>query len=580
MVENDKLLRAIRLVDNIKIEIYQQGNKRKYGLIWKPVNGEYNSDLETPIRTNKFNIIDNDDDIIDNAIDLYIKKYSKDNFQKSQRSYYKIVQDPFKDSFNSRIYGSIQSPYYLNNGCILTIEWVGSIPTDNGYLDNQNITSNDDDHGRKIQSKVINSITGERDTPIINEKRVVIRPPKDSIDKDKILIWSENLKLEYDGVGFKPNHVYYSKVNDIDIIKEVVSRFIDGVKKVNGLSEYKLSLCNPDTESCSIIPYKSPITSDNVNTTTQESTSKDIPIAATQSNTKVKFNIEGLFDSNKIIEVKAKTDIPLFIVWAGDIPKPIESSDDFEDLDEYDENTFIGAEETEIEIESPSSIPEVSSGLNSISDASNISSFELGDNYRPGTLVNLPRKYSHTIQQGYNILNSKWIGDLITSAKSHIGHPTYDIAGTDNGNLGCASAVSMIFYRAFGVNMKTGKPVKEKPTDIGSFGTKSTSEAGSWFENSSLYMKINWRYAQPGDIINTSRNFTTNKAGHIGVVIDVRDGDGSWAIISNSSKGFSGGGGGAIKQNYSIKKWEGVASRNPSKTFAFRYIGPKSSNNI
>jgi len=80
--------------------------------------------------------------------------------------------------------------------------------------------------------------------------------------------------------------------------------------------------------------------------------------------------------------------------------------------------------------------------------------------------------------------------------------------------------------------------------------------------------------------MNTSRNFSTNQAGHIGIVIDVKDNDGSWAIVSNSSKGFEGGGGGAIKQNYSVKKWKSVYNRNPSKTFAYRYIGPSLVNNV
>jgi hypothetical protein len=75
--------------------------------------------------------------------------------------------------------------------------------------------------------------------------------------------------------------------------------------------------------------------------------------------------------------------------------------------------------------------------------------------------------------------------------------------------------------------------------------------------------------------MNTARNFSTNKAGHIGVVVDVKDKNGSWAIISNSSKGFAGGGGGAVKQNYSVKAWQSVTDRNPSETFAFRYIGPR-----
>jgi hypothetical protein len=278
--------------------------------------------------------------------------------------------------------------------------------------------------------------------------------------------------------------------------------------------------------------------------------------------------IDGIADK---LQVKAKENIPAFTIWTGDIPKTkeIDVFDDSQEIDdEYLESVFAGEEEN-----APKYISEVSRSADSISDTSSVSEYIPDPNAKPGTIVALPRNYSHTSEQGYNLLNSQWIGDLISSAKSHIGHPTYDIEGTEKGNLGCASAVSMIFYRAFGVHMETGKPVKAKPTDIGSFGTKGTAVAASWFKNMNLYQKIPWKDAQPGDIINTARK--EPKAGHIGVVIDVKDKDGSWAIISNSSKGFAGGGGGAVKQNYSIKKWQSVTDRNPEGTFAFRYIGPR-----
>ena len=202
------------------------------------------------------------------------------------------------------------------------------------------------------------------------------------------------------------------------------------------------------------------------------------------------------------------------------------------------------------------------------------------DEFKPGTGLNkfiLPKNFSNTKKQGFNLLNSQWIGNLITSAKSHVGTPTYDIPGTDKGSLGCAAGVSIIFYRAFGVSMINGKSVKNDPISIGSFGSLSTIELNNAFKNNpSLYQKRrNWREAKPGDIINTSRG---RKAGHIGIVIDEKHKNGTWVVVSNSSIGFAGGGGGAIKRNYSIKAWEEVAKRNPSETFAYYYIGPVSPN--
>lgn len=302
-------------------------------------------------------------------------------------------------------------------------------------------------------------------------------------------------------------------------------------------------------------------------------------ITATESNL-IKLNI--LFPTE--FEVEARKDCPDFRIFVGDIPTELlpgegfQFQDDFNELEEldpeYQESPFSGEEE------SPSQIPEVTEEQSKKEEKSTQSEFtEAPVSTTPGQVVKLPETYSHTSNQGFNLLNSQWIGDLVASAKSHIKHPTYDIDGTEKGNLGCASAVSMMFYRAFGVHMKTGKEVKSVPKSIGDFGSKGTSELGGWFEAApSLYKKIPWESAQPGDIMNTARNFSTNKAGHIGVVIDVKDSDGSWAIVSNSSKGFAGGGGGAIKQNYSVKKWKSVTSRNPSKTFAFRYIGPSLAN--
>lgn len=308
----------------------------------------------------------------------------------------------------------------------------------------------------------------------------------------------------------------------------------------------------------------------------------------------IKFvpTIKGIIDG---FQITAKTDLPNFTIYVGDPEKwPVRenieeevaagNAEDFEDVDgvedvlddEYSEEGF------KVEEESPSNIPEYKQPVDYVSDGDNMN--PNSDNVSsvwtpsgsPGTVVVMPGNYSHNKTQGYNILNSQWIGDLIISAKSHIKHPTWDIPGTEGGNLGCASAVSMIFYRAFGVHMKTGKALKsDKPSDISSFGSKGTSELAGWFSGNSLYKQISWKDAQPGDIMNTARNFSTNKAGHIGIVIDEKHKNGSWCIISNSSKGFAGGGGGAIMKNYSVKAWQEVTNRNPSGTFAYRYVGPK-----
>lgn len=591
---------------------------------------------------------------------------------------YKVIQDPYSDEpITKRVYGDGKSPYYLNNGCSISIEWRGQKPNPDftlGTFSNPDdaeryyrkstndvrngpdrylrdsvenpviITSSVDDasdtsklptsswvvegpfsiKSSQVQGATV-SVTNYRDKSSVSNKVVTVNMPTGFTENEGkgYLVWT-NHGLQYNTKAL-PNGTAYSRTllidtqgnvvepgsttstsglravdavtqgdiityfgsgtKDANIVSEVIEKFKGMVVEKHGISrtDYDLKLCEPDSEACKLIDYKSPL--EGPNNTPLQAALNDTPPGSSQSNTKIKLNIQGLFDSgdgttpgstSSVFEIKAKTDMPMFTVWTGEIPKT-EEIDVFEDLeeldDEYSESVYSGSEETMAELESPSALEEVSSGASFVSDPSSTSTYTPDPNAKPGTVVTLPKDYSHTSEQGYNILNSQWIGDLIASAKSHIGQPTYDIAGTDKGNLGCASAVSMMFYRAFGVHMKDGKAVKAKPTDIGSFGTKGTGEAAGWFQNTSLYQKIPWKDAQPGDIMNTARR--EPKAGHIGVVIDVKAKDGSWAIVSNSSKGFAGGGGGAVKQNYSVKAWQSVTDRNPEGTFAFRYIGPK-----
>jgi hypothetical protein len=370
MVKSDKLIRSIRLVDNIKVEIYQQGNKRKYGLIWKPVNGNnYDINIEPPLRTDTLNIADSDDTIIEAAVNLYINKYAKSNLQQSQLSYYKIVQDPFIETLGSRNYGSDKSPYFLNNGCSLIIEWIGSIPNPSfelgtystpqdaynyniskgihRWLKDQSITSTDDDGGKKIKSKwvvptgMFNAsnvpVTDYRDEAYITGKKVIINFPTNIKENGKYLIWSKKNTLEYDNVG-ELNTNYFSNLTDSNIISSIITEYKNLVKLVHGIGDYDLKLCSPDTTYCSLIEYKSPIQPPEVKTI------KEVPLGPSSSTVtnKVKLTIDGLPDD---IQVKEMTNLQNFTVWAGPIPKSIELSDDFEDLAEYTESGFSGDEE-------------------------------------------------------------------------------------------------------------------------------------------------------------------------------------------------------------------------------------------
>lgn len=633
---SDQLLKAVRITDDMKLEVYQQGKKRKYGIIYDSGNAYINNRRNNTENTKseKYDVAMSDDDVIDMALKAY-----NGRFGTPDKKFY-ITQNPYKDPAPVRTYGAggTASPYYLNNGCAINIQWIGKMPNPEfnpgtysnlyqagkagkaegkpRYLENATITATSDDASNSdilpksswsvsppITDGLINPVEVSpdyRDTSYVQNKIVTVTLPNGFTENGGkgYLVWTQG-GLQYDSKSIPENTpvqqfsgidksgyggpigrpkdqiTYFSNSNkDSDIIERVISDFTSKVSSLHGIFPYDLKLCAPNNEACSLIPYKSPL--EPSNNTANQAALNDVPPGPTQSAPKIKFTIDGLPD---VVVIKAKVNLPEFTIWTGPIPKSKELTDQFDELEEldpiYTEGAYAGEEEKIAEVESPSKLSEVPTSANSIQDASSVSSYTPDPNAKPGTIVNLPKDYSHTSQQGYNILNSQWIGDLIASAKSHIGHPTYDISGTDNGNLGCASAVSMMFYRAFGVHMKDGKPVKPKPTDVGSFGTKSTSDAAEFFKNASLYQKINWKDAQPGDIINTARNFSNGKAGHIGVVIDIKAKDGSWAIVSNSSKGFAGGGGGAVKQNYSVNGWQTVTNRNPSETFAFRYIGPR-----
>lgn len=149
------------------------------------------------------------------------------------------------------------------------------------------------------------------------------------------------------------------------------------------------------------------------------------------------------------------------------------------------------------------------------------------------------------------------IGDLVKSAWANLNVPTRSIPDTNNGNMGCAAATSIIFYRATGLPIIPGKKIV---LGTGTLWSSLTSRPNEWQKISDW--KTGW---QPGDIILTSRG---NQAGHVGVIVD------GGKIISNSSGGFNGDKKGQIEQNYSsVSSWGSIAKRNPNQTACFRYIG-------
>lgn len=165
--------------------------------------------------------------------------------------------------------------------------------------------------------------------------------------------------------------------------------------------------------------------------------------------------------------------------------------------------------------------------------------------------------------------------DIITAAKASINTFTKFIPDTNNGRLGCAAGVSIIYMRAFGHNADYNISLILRTS---SFYSILQNDKKNWRP------RKNWKDALPGDIINTV-TVKVGFAGHIGVVVDTKINDNkykSWDIVSNAGGGYVGATGkenpklaGSIQSNYSITSWERDVSKRKfvGPTIAYEFIG-------
>ena len=147
--------RIIRLIDNIKLELYE-GNRKKYVQIWDPTgNNTYNegdggpSGIKSPERSKKYQSAEDDNNVIHSAIEgsqiveyyrVVAARSGKRYSQSGKNEYFNYLQDPFSETPPpKRIYGGGglgtpevddvgPTPYYLNNGCKVNIKWTGRVP--------------------------------------------------------------------------------------------------------------------------------------------------------------------------------------------------------------------------------------------------------------------------------------------------------------------------------------------------------------------------------------------------------------------------------------------------------------------
>jgi hypothetical protein len=165
----DQVLKTVRITDNIKVEVLQQGKKRKYALFYdgdtefitSRGRGYEETDKNNNTKSEKYDVAMSDDDVIEMALKAYNSRFGS-----PQKKWY-ITQKVYSDPAPARTYGNGEkSPYYISNGCAINIQWIGKIPNpefnpgtysnlnqaDNAsekdgkprYLENANITSTTD----------------------------------------------------------------------------------------------------------------------------------------------------------------------------------------------------------------------------------------------------------------------------------------------------------------------------------------------------------------------------------------------------------------------------------------------------
>ena len=211
---------------DLKVSIYKSGianNKRKVSVTDKlgnPINGKDPIDFPTNDRYSNYK----DNDFIRDYLDTIVKLDPNKSTQP-----YEIIQDPWNDQYvEPRKYGS--SPYYLNDGSKLVIEWL--------------------DGGTKKFSDKDNANS-------LIEKHVILFPPESS-DLKKYYLEDKNSKFGYaDVVGYNYN-VWSGTVKDVDILKDSINNIKYQIEKAFGtlFTENKLALCNPADKACSLIAFR------------------------------------------------------------------------------------------------------------------------------------------------------------------------------------------------------------------------------------------------------------------------------------------------------------------------------------
>jgi hypothetical protein len=407
----DQVLKTVRITDNIKVEVLQQGKKRKY-VIFYDGNNDYitgrrsgydDTDKNNNTKSEKYDVAMSDDDVIEMALKAY-----NGRFGTPQKKFY-ITQKTYSDPAPARTYGNgDKSPYYLNNGCAVNIQWIGRIPNPEfnpgtysnlsraaaagekdgrpRYLENSTITSTTDNSENKdnfpksswsVSPPITDGLSGinlkevptdYRDTSSLQNKIVTVTLPKGFTENGGkgYLVWTED-GLQYDSKSI-PEDTPFRRTVDIEGVpvdiggskpKNQIVYFDGGKSDQHVLEQVINDFISKITSLHGIFRYDLKLCApDNEACSLIPYKSPleppvkvndlQTPPGNTQSTpTKIKFTIDGL--PTEII-IKAKENLDTFTIWTGPIPKVNNGDsniDDFEDgLDEeYKEGEFTGTEE-------------------------------------------------------------------------------------------------------------------------------------------------------------------------------------------------------------------------------------------
>lgn len=359
----DKLGTTYRISDRkydkngAKVEIWTKG-RHKYivhhldpkGIKAPPTSTQYY------IGDSKISASLTDDEVINQWLDS-IKKQN-DNFDKAGMPSYKsevytILQNPYQEiPPTKRKYG--KTPYYLNDGSYILIKWFP-------YQDGKDESDLDDFNG-VYKTVEIHPPQGAKlkegefyrhgSSFGLNYDTKVIESTKANYEREVVLINGR----PYETVGPEKESKYGSTMTDERLVKNFISYIKSAISTKKGISFYdiKIELCKPDTESCKLIEFIDYLDLAPENTALPPA---GLSASGTQStaeppvNNKTPLTIEGLEDG---LEIKALTNLPEFVIWAG--KKPDENNLGDDDLDYlreegYVEGAFTAEEEEEIKFQ-------------------------------------------------------------------------------------------------------------------------------------------------------------------------------------------------------------------------------------